>query len=127
MDSTNISYRIVQYLYLLDFYLLYVIVKLLLSHSTARMVKLLPAAKPLKFQQSTILYYPPILNSKLANATTFIYFMKENKREWCKMKYKIIMWVLNYIIEQCILDIVCSGLDNIIRNAATYKDLTEYY
>lgn len=39
------------------------------------------------------------------------------------MKYKIIMCVLNYIIEQCILDIVCSGLDNII----SYKDLIEYY
>lgn len=43
------------------------------------------------------------------------------------MKYKIIMCVIDYIIEQCILDIVCSGLDNIIRNAATHKDLTEYY
>lgn len=43
------------------------------------------------------------------------------------MKYKIIMCVLNYIIEQCILDIVCSGLDNIIRNADTHNDLTECY
>lgn len=58
MDSTDISYRIVQYLSLLDFYLLYLIVKVLLSNSTARIVKLLLSAKPLKFQQSTILYYP---------------------------------------------------------------------
>lgn len=40
------------------------------------------------------------------------------------MKYKIIMYVLNYIIEQCILDIVDDG---IISYAATHKDLTEYY
>lgn len=39
------------------------------------------------------------------------------------MKYKIIMWVLNYIIEQCILDIVDDG---IISYAATHEDLIEY-
>lgn len=43
------------------------------------------------------------------------------------MKYKIIMYVLDYIIEQCILDIVCSGLDGIISYAATHDNLTECY
>ena len=73
--------------------------------------------------KSTFSTFRVIFYSYLVNTTTFIYFMKENKREWCKMKYKIIMLVLNYIIEQCILDIVCSGLDGII----SYKDLTECY
>lgn len=41
------------------------------------------------------------------------------------MKYKIIMCVLDYIIEQCILDIVCSN--GIISYAATHDNLTEYY
>lgn len=40
------------------------------------------------------------------------------------MKYKIIMCVLNYIIEQCILDIVD---DDMISYAATHEDLIEYY
>lgn len=40
------------------------------------------------------------------------------------MKYKIIMCVLDYIIEQCILNIVDDG---IINYAAIHKDLTEYY
>lgn len=40
------------------------------------------------------------------------------------MEYKIIMCVLNYIIEQCILDIVD---DDMISYAATHNDLTECY
>lgn len=38
------------------------------------------------------------------------------------MKYEIIMYVLDYIIGQCILDIVYSGMDDMIRYVTTHKD-----
>lgn len=41
------------------------------------------------------------------------------------MKYEIIMYVLDYIIGQCILDIVYGEMDDMIRYAGTRKDLFE--
>ena len=41
------------------------------------------------------------------------------------MKYEIIMYVLDYIIGQCILDIVNREFDDMIKYAATHKDLFE--